>query len=916
MRLPVVRRSDRARDAGPRSTHRSSVLVYLVALTIVPSIGLPVLAGFFTQDRLADARAAGRIGDKMTLVSELHDLQSSVAFESSATVIRSTASRFGLTVDELAGIIGSDVIIPVGTARGRTDALLADFRPDSAARPAIQQLRDRLDALRRSADRSFGEGTGASANAWELTLEFTELDLMLSETKQATIQRIVDGDAGPGSNELLTAVSELEHVTVTVDVGNERHALVAGLITADTDAQHATTAATLRETSALWHRLSADLTDQLHGATLRSWSTSIARADAASLDDNITAMTEEGILTDQVLPSVASQEAGVSAARLSKDLRTLINDVADEGVAIADADEAEAERRGRLAMAGTAILLLVTTALLVMIGGFLRRRLGGLAEAAERFSAGRFDEMPVHGPREIAVASAALNDAVVSFRQVSVQAERLSAGDLDAAELKHAAPGALGKAVQVSVQRIVASVRERERLQAKLTHQAAHDDLTRLPNRAETERLLTKALARCQRSDGRVAVLFVDLDHFKDCNDSLGHAAGDHVLRTAADRMTTVVRPGDTVCRIGGDEFVIVVEPAGTDLSVVEIAQRVSWALAEPIAFGDDAITVGGSVGVAISDSRSDADSLLREADSAMYQAKAMTRGGVEIFNESLRAGLHHDAEFRVAMADALVNGELELHYQPVLDIASGRITTFEALARWRRPDVGMVGPDEFIPMAEKSGLIIDIGQWALRTATAQLVAWTAAHPTFASVKVAVNLSGRHLVQTSVVDDVRAAILASGLEPERLVVEITESVAIDSPAAIDHLHQLSALGVLIALDDFGTGYTSIGQLLHLPVHVLKIDRSLVSGTNEDGTPALERSTRIIDLIVEVAHSLNLRVVAEGVEDRIQLDKLAGAACDSAQGYLFSRPLPAGDVTVWVTAHEEHGRTGTLSASGS
>jgi diguanylate cyclase (GGDEF)-like protein len=916
MRLPSVRRADRAGAVGRRSGHRSSVLAYLVALTIVPSIGLPVLAGLFTQDRLEDARAAHRIGDKMTLVSELHDLQSLVASESGATVIRSTASRFGLSVEQLADIIGTDLIVPVDSARGRTDAMLARFRPDAAARPAIRELRDRLTALRRAADRSFTEGAEATTNAWELTLEFTGLDQILSATKQVTIQRVVDGDAGPGSNELLTAVSRLEHVTMAVGVGNERNALVAGLITAETDEQRATTITSLRETSALWNRLSAGLADQLSGATKVSWSAAVGRADASSLDDNITAMIEEENAPDQVLPSVATQEAGVAAIRLSKDLRTLINDVADEGVAVADVDEAAAERRGQLAMAGTALLLLVTAVLLVMIGGFLRRRLGGLAQAAERFSAGRFDEMPVHGPREIAVASAALNDAVVSFRRVSVQAERLSAGDLDAPELKYAAPGALGKAVQVSVQRIVASAREREKLQEKLTHQAAHDDLTHLPNRAETERLLTKALARCQRSDGRVAVLFVDLDHFKECNDSLGHAAGDYVLRSAADRMTMVVRPGDTVCRIGGDEFVIVVEPAGTDRSVADIARRVANALAEPIALGDDVITVGGSVGDAISDSRSDADSLLREADSAMYQAKATSRGGVEIYNESLRAGLHHDAEFRIAMAGALANGELELHYQPILDIATGQTTALEALARWRRPGVGMVRPDEFIPMAEKSGLIIDIGRWALRAATAQLAAWTAAHPTFASVKVTVNLSGRHLIQTCVVDDVRAAITDAGIEPGRLVIEITESVAIDSTAAIENLHRLSGLGVQIALDDFGTGYTSIGQLLHLPVHILKIDRSLVSGTNEDGTPALERSTRIIDLIVEVAHSLNLRVVAEGVEDHIQLDTLAGASCDSAQGYLFSRPLPAGEVTDWITAPGEHGRAGTLYAGGS
>jgi predicted signal transduction protein with EAL and GGDEF domain len=366
--------------------------------------------------------------------------------------------------------------------------------------------------------------------------------------------------------------------------------------------------------------------------------------------------------------------------------------------------------------------------------------------------------------------------------------------------------------------------------------------------------------------------------------------------------MTAVVRPGDTVCRLGGDEFVVVIEPVGTTGSVVEIAERVAASLAEPMTYGDDIIVTGGSVGIAISDGRSDADSLLREADSAMYLAKATARGGVEIFNDALRAGLQAEAEFRIAMADALVKGELELHYQPVLDIAAGRPTAFEALARWHRPGFGLIAPDQFIPMAEKSGLIIEIGQWALHAATAQLAAWSA-DPAYASMKVAVNLSGRHVAQAGVVDDVRAALTVSGLAPERLIIEITESIAIDSAATIDHLIGLSELGVLIALDDFGTGYTSIGQLLHLPVHILKIDRSLISGTNEDGTAALEQTSRIVELIVEVAHSLGFEVVAEGVEETAELATLVNVSCDSAQGYLFSRPLPADQVGAWVTAHD-------------
>lgn len=296
-----------------------------------------------------------------------------------------------------------------------------------------------------------------------------------------------------------------------------------------------------------------------------------------------------------------------------------------------------------------------------------------------------------------------------------------------------------------------------------------------------------------------------------------------------------------------------------------------------------------------------------------MYLAKATARGSVEVFNEALRSMLHDEARFNTAMAHALGNDELQLHYQPVLDIPTGTLTGLEALARWHRPGHGMVSPDQFIPQAEASGLIIDIGVWALHRATTQLVQWSK-NPAFASAQVAVNLSGRHLAEARVVDDVRAALGASGLEPGRLILEITESVAVDSPNDIHHLTQLAGLGVLLALDDFGTGYTSIGQLLHLPVHILKIDRSLVSGTDQDDPTALARSTRIIELIVEVAHSLHLRVVAEGVEELVQLAALRASTCESAQGYLFSRPLPLDRVMAWVDAHTA-GHDGMSVAAG-
>jgi diguanylate cyclase (GGDEF)-like protein len=884
-----------------RSSHRGSVVFYLLALAVVPSIGLPVFAGIFAKDRLEDSRAASRIGRTMTLAVELDDLRQSIADESTSSALEFYGQLYDLTLEDLANIIGENLTGPLETARARTDRAFASLQLDTVTQPSITALRRQLVDARTIVDDGLSTVPLAASSGYVQYETFAALGNTVDGVVQSIIARVVTGYYGAASSELLTSVAQLQRVTLTVDAANDRGVLLQGLFSALTDADRAQMIAEMRVADANWKRLSGSLAPGLSSGVGEFWRSVRAEPDVKGFDAYIGTVVRPGNVQAPSQLSPETKEGARTAIVLAHLLSDLIQRSSAEGVAVARADEVSAEQRAKLAVGTTIALMLVTAGLLVLIGGSLRRRLGGLATAAERFSAGHFDEMQVHGPREIAVASSALNDAVASFRRVAVQAERLSAGDLDAPELQHPAPGALGTAVHTSVKRILVAVREREKLQEALAHQAAHDDLTALPNRAETERLLAKALGRARRSDARVGVLFVDLDHFKQCNDTLGHAAGDHVLRAAAGRMMTVVRSGDTVCRLGGDEFVVVVEPVVDDGDVVEVAERIAAVLSEPVAYRDTMIVTGGTVGVAISDDDSDADSLLSEADSAMYRAKATARGSVEIYNEALRADMHREAEFRVAMGDALTNGELELHYQPVLDVATGDLTGFEALARWRRPGHGLVPPDDFIPLAERSGLIIAIGRWALATATTQLVAWST-DPAYARLQIAVNLSGRHIADPGVVGDVHTALAASGLEPGRLVIEITESIAIDNPTTIQHLLDLGDLGVLIALDDFGTGYTSIGQLLHLPVHILKIDRSLISGTNEDGTPALDQSARIIDLIVEVAHSLGLGVIAEGVEDNAQLARLADAGCESAQGYLFSRPLPGDQLTNWVTAH--------------
>ncbi|WP_432541803.1 putative bifunctional diguanylate cyclase/phosphodiesterase [Kineococcus sp. SYSU DK002] len=491
------------------------------------------------------------------------------------------------------------------------------------------------------------------------------------------------------------------------------------------------------------------------------------------------------------------------------------------------------------------------------------------------------------------VVAQGLSAAVGTLRRVQAQADAIAAGDLDCEVVRTAVPGPLGAIVHASVTQVLTAFDERERLRADLAHQAAHDALTELPNRAQTLVLTGRALHRAARQGHRVGLLFVDLDHFKAVNDSFGHAAGDELLRTAAARMQGTVRGGDVVCRLGGDEFVVLVEGVEDEKGLVDLGQRLIAALSAPVALAGlpraQHVRVGASVGVAVSAPGAlDADRLVRDADAAAYRAKDAGRGVVEVFDDELRAELAARTELETALRHGLVTGELVLHYQPVLDLATGRTRSVEALVRWQRPGHGLVPPDAFIPVAEASSLVCDLGRWALAEATAQLVRWDAEGGHRAGLGVAVNISGRHLAQAHLLDDVTDALTASGVDPARLTVEITETVLVDEPLALEHLRSLREIGVRVAIDDFGTGYTSIGQLSRLPVDVLKIDRSFVSSP-EAGHADLVR------LLISAAHSFSLGVVAEGVEEDGQLSALLAASCDAAQGYLFARPVPAAEL---------------------
>lgn len=440
--------------------------------------------------------------------------------------------------------------------------------------------------------------------------------------------------------------------------------------------------------------------------------------------------------------------------------------------------------------------------------------------------------------------------------------------------------------MNLAIEQIAAAHEALEVLQDELSVQATHDPLTGLANRVQSMRLLAGALGRARRKGSTVGLLFIDLDGFKEVNDTHGHRSGDEVLRQAARRMEQVTRDGDFLGRLGGDEFVIGIEDAEDETSAVTLANRLVAVMARPIQVTEDlSVQIGASVGVALGrGGETDVETLLHEADLAVYQAKAAGRGRSEVFSGTARAALkvHNDVER--ALVRALAEDELVLHYQPIFHLPTGQIECYEALVRWERPGVGLLPPSEFLPVAETSDLICDLDAWVLRAAVAQLSAWNLARGDTA-MQVAVNISGRHISQHRILDDVAATLRSSDILPPQLVIEVTETALMDGSLAAANLEALRAMGIVVSLDDFGTGYQSSTQLWRLPVDVVKIDREFVDAS----TPS---ARTLLELMVRAAHAFGARVVAEGVEREDQLDLLRELGCEFVQGFGLGYPAPA------------------------
>ncbi len=443
-------------------------------------------------------------------------------------------------------------------------------------------------------------------------------------------------------------------------------------------------------------------------------------------------------------------------------------------------------------------------------------------------------------------------------------------------------------------------VSERKAFEEQLSHQAFHDSITGLANRALFKDRVEHALERQIRDDRPVSVLFMDLDDFKTINDSLGHAAGDRMLAEVGDRLKNSLRAADTAARLGGDEFAILLEDGGEGLGAADVAARILESLEGPFHLEDKEIFCRASIGIATADNEHEgpgsAEELLRNADVAMYMAKESGKNRYQIFETAMHDTALKRLELKADLQRALDNGEFVLHYQPVIELETGDISGVEALLRWQHPHRGLVPPLDFIPLAEETGLIVQIGNWVLHEATRQGKLLQERYPMTPPLHMAVNLSARQLQRPEIVSDVAEALMQSGLAADGLVLEITESVMMqDIELSLQRLTELKELGVRLAVDDFGTGYSSLNYIQQFPVDILKVDKSFIDAFNTDS-----RKSALTATIIKLAEDLELRPVAEGIERADQLEQLLQLHCDFGQGFYFARPLPIDGIDELMT----------------
>jgi diguanylate cyclase (GGDEF)-like protein len=878
---------DNKRRFGHRLRH-VSIRGRLVALVVLPILGLATVAWPLTADRLQQARTgvavlagANRLAQQVALRSGVHSER--VAVEA---VLRARA--FGLTSEQASAMLGFDILAVRAESEQRADSAAAAL--PAGASPIDMAALHNLRARAR---------TAATADVDTLVAEYRGLDARLREVMNTTFDQIRLNIAADATNtELASALDAVRAATDVLDALNDQmNSLLSMLLTA-------------RSTGSLVQlaeaRTRADIggrqLDTLHSSELAQRWRQISDGPQLAHVRAAVAAALAGPAPDSTPDDPVTRLAGISRDGLDaeRQLYGYINTsgtiIRTQATLLSQQAATDLARTAYLNLAAVVVMALVSTRLLRSVRAPLRR----LRIQADAVSNGTLDLEPLgdDGPSDVSGTMAAFDDLVANLRLLEAKAKALAACEFDAPVLAHTVPGPLGQSLQRSVQVLFGSIVERDELQMHLAYQATHDPLTGLYNRTAATTTLEQVLRRTPRGDRTVAVLFIDLDDFKPINDVHGHPVGDAVLCHVASRVRTAVGATDFLARLGGDEFVVITEAVEDPARVVELAHQVIDAVSQPVAIDDLTVRVGASVGIAFSaDGREDADQLLTWADLAVNRAKQRGPGRTEVYNRHMQEDLVARATIRDALTDGIRRGELYLDYQPVYATDDARLRSVEALVRWNRPGFGVQNPDTFIPAAEDSGrLIIELDCWVLNEAARQLKMWEH-DPDMGTVDVSVNISGRHVANRELVDHVTEVLERSGINPDRLVLEITETVLPnDLDVAAEQLNKLRALGIRIAIDDFGTGYTSVTHLAQLPVDILKVDRSFLRNSLS------QRDRSLLAMIINLGHHLGLAITAEGVETEEHLQLLRQLTCDQAQGFLLGPPVPATDLCVLDRRH--------------
>ena len=858
----------------------------LALLAIAPLVGL----AFLSYGRISEAnRSTENLSQVQAATDDLVEvveLQAAIQDENFWLATSVGVEALGFPPALVASTLGIDPSEQLEIAVARSDRLVAHAN--------IEGLGEAIAAARQNPTGRVGVSGPLDAIEADIVkgavLDKVERVIALAAEQPDGSQLVVLARKLQGANEARSSFSDL------------RAAFFANLDDLDADARRATLLE-LSKRLVLYDRAleELDLLVSSNGELLEPFETMIAGEDRIQMISAIEVrLADFGYASSGVGIADPNDSPGAVPAALNfvrADSATdnhfdLVAKTAEVLTAAVEEQRQAAQRSAMIVLAASLGIALLTIGAIVAATRWIVRPLSDLGRTALALTLGGSGPLrSASGPREIRMIHDALTEAITNLERTEQQAIALADGALDDASLDQVVPGRFGATLNAAIEQLRRSISNQERSSDQLAYEAGHDGLTGLANRRATIEFLASILDTNDTNDTgdaaspepKTTLFFIDLDHFKQVNDTRGHAAGDDVLCSVADALRLNSRKSDLVGRIGGDEFLIV----SNDPLTLEDAQLMGERYLDAIkqSLDHERGEIGASIGVAMGDPGAIADTLLAEADVAMLEAKKQGRDSVRFFDGELRTRTQDELTLSTNIRVGLEIGEFQLHYQPIVDAVSGNVLDYEALIRWDRPGVGRVSPDEYIPFAERTDLVIDIDRWVLNAA-----AETLASNALDGIGVAVNISGRHLANGDLFGDLTDVLARTGINPRYLTVEITESALLgDIDGAIETLRKIRETGVKIAIDDFGTGFTSLTHLRNLPADVLKIDQSFTSNLDNSDDANLVR------LVIQTAHILRLDVVVEGVETLQQAQRVTMLGADQMQGYHFAKPMALAEI---------------------